>query len=188
MANNNVRALPNRVGDDFTEVVIRVPNGKITEAWADLADPIKDSPDYQHMHVDKLDGVALDCFFEDDELKLLAGVFLTASEYLPMGPHEFVRWVDRQDAALSNRDYVDEYIGNRMKSDSTLLWQFDDDELNELAERITASKAERVADRVKREELTAKEAKFEEMVKFLSEDELDCLQSVITDKIMELHA
>ncbi|WP_173205573.1 hypothetical protein [Sphingopyxis sp. BSNA05] len=115
MKNVNIRALLGQKSDDFTDVVIRVSDDTMSHGWKSFEKLIKDSPDYCHM-VGELENDP-EFHFDDDELKLLAGAFLASSERLPAGPHEYLRWIDAYDSELSGRQYIDEFMAQRIKAD-----------------------------------------------------------------------
>lgn len=101
-----IRALPREDQDDFVDIVIRVPDEVAVDTWADLEGPMKASPDYALM-IDA--GADPEWSFDESELRLLVGVFGAVTTYLPMGPFEYLRWVDRWDAKLSSGQYVREF-------------------------------------------------------------------------------
>ncbi|WP_143738055.1 hypothetical protein [Erythrobacter donghaensis] len=142
MPNDNVRAMPRQPEDNFTDVVIRVPDKTMADSWADLERPMMDSPDYEHMLCEVSEGGSSEWSFEEGELRLLVGAFVAASGYLPMGPFEYVRWIDRFDEKLSGRQYINEFVGNRMVEDPP-LFELNDDQLDELVARIPEAKSER---------------------------------------------
>ncbi|VWX56949.1 hypothetical protein [Sphingorhabdus sp. 109] len=142
MTNVNIRALPGQKSDDFTDVVIRVSDDTMLHGWKIFEKLIKDSPDYCHMVAEGENSPEF--HFDEDELKLLAGAFLASSENLPAGPHEYLRWIDASDSELSGRQYIDEFVAQRIKADCKgILSQLDNETLEGLGERITAFKHER---------------------------------------------
>ena len=140
MANERVRALPRKPDDEFTDVVIRVPDRTMFEAWKDLEEPLKESPDYASM---RGEGADPEWTFDERELRLLVGAFGATTTFLPMGPHGYVRWVDRWDESLSNRQYISEFVADRIVADDRALWQIGDRDLDALPARVLSVKGER---------------------------------------------
>ncbi|MEQ8744115.1 hypothetical protein [Parasphingorhabdus sp.] len=142
MKNVNIRALPGKKSDDFTDVVIRVSKDTMSHGWKSFEKLIKDSPDYCHM-VGELENDP-EFHFDEDELKLLAGAFLASLEHLPAGTHEYIRWIDAYDNELSGRQYIDEFVAERLNADlDAILYQMDDKMLERAGERAPALKRER---------------------------------------------
>lgn len=149
MKNVNIRALPGQKSDDFTDVVIRVSDDKMSHGWKSFEKLIKDSPDYLHMMCAWDD--TSEFHFDDEELKLLAGAFLASLEHLPAGPHEYIRWIDAYDNELSRRQYIDEFVAERLNADlDAILYQMDDKMLERVGERAPALKRERCDWRAKK--------------------------------------
>lgn len=133
MQNDKVRALPHGDNDNFTDVVVRVPATVMESAWQNLEGPMKDSPDYASMrhHSERPEFV-----FNEDELKLLCGVLATVADELPMGPYEYIRWIERMDEELSAGQFVSEFVAKNFMQDPRSMAELTDAELAELAESI----------------------------------------------------
>lgn len=181
MINDVVRALTRRPGDDFTDVVVRVQDRTVEAGWADLERPIKHSQEYVVGSGDIKHGN--DEFRGDSRLSLLVGAFEAAADYLPMGPYELIRWVDRRDERLSGRQFIDGFVAMRLL-DAPPLHELNDEQLNDLelivrdekSERAHAAKAEleRLAEfeRRARANLDSKQAMIEDALSGASIEEV----------------